>query len=122
VPLPENFGSLHQYEEKLRQESTAAIEASPDLMRHAEAIESAMNTLNHFTHGYPQKEAMGSRCVGMCLSSDPRCHCRSGSGPSEGHGRDILQGGLDLQLLGRNLGDLRRKPLEVLKKRAEISN
>jgi hypothetical protein len=113
VPLPENFGSLHQYEEKLRQESTAAIEASPDLMRHAEAIESAMNTLNHFTHGYPQKEAMGSRCVGMCLSSDPRCHCRSGSGPSEG---------LDLQLLGRNLGDLRRKPLEVLKKRAEISN
>lgn len=52
MKLPDNFRSLHVHEENLRLVSTAAIEQSDILSAHAEFIECAMNTLNHFTHGY----------------------------------------------------------------------
>ena len=52
MAFPENFGSLHDHEEAIRQNSIAAIEASNDLAAHAVAIESSMNALSHFTHGY----------------------------------------------------------------------
>ena len=50
--IPENFISLHRHEEELRRQSIAAVEASPDLLLHAEALEGAMNALDHFTRGY----------------------------------------------------------------------
>jgi hypothetical protein len=52
LATPENFRSLHRHEEELRQQSIGAIEASPDLLLHAEALEGAMNALDHFTRGY----------------------------------------------------------------------
>ena len=52
MAIPENFISLHRHEEELRQKSIAAVEASPELLLHAEALEGAMNALDHFTRGY----------------------------------------------------------------------
>lgn len=56
MALPENFRSLHQHEEAIRQQSIAALEASPELSLHAQALESAMNALDHFTRGYSTNE------------------------------------------------------------------
>ncbi len=56
MTLPENFISLHRHEEGIRQQSIAAIEALPDLLLHAQALESAMNALDHFTRGYSTDE------------------------------------------------------------------
>ena len=56
MKFPENFGSLHGHEEELRRASIEAIVKSDVLSAHAEFIECAMNTLNHFTHGYETED------------------------------------------------------------------
>lgn len=56
MAFPENFSSLHAQEEGIRKQSIAAIEACADLSLHAEALEGAMNALDHFSRGFPTND------------------------------------------------------------------
>lgn len=73
MTIPENFISLHHHEEGIRQQSIAAIEASPDLLLHAQALESAMNALDHFTRGYStdEQDKLTIQLLGIRLFNPP---------------------------------------------------
>jgi hypothetical protein len=51
-PLPENFYSLHEWEERLRAQSLSEIARVEDLACHMRALESAMNTIEHYARSW----------------------------------------------------------------------
>ena len=67
-PLPENFHSLHEWEERLRTQSLSEIARVEDLACHMRALESAMNTIDHYARSW---ETDDQNCSCLAIISPP---------------------------------------------------
>ena len=96
-PLPENFHSLHEWEERLRAQSLSEIARAEDLACHMRALESAMNTIEHYARNWEtdDQNKLTIQLLGVRLFNGAAASLKlllSGYyQPAAAHARDLLE-------------------------------
>jgi hypothetical protein len=96
-PLPENFHSLHEWEERLRAQSLSEIARVEDLACHMRALESAMNTIEHYARSWEtdDQNKLTIQLLGVRLFDGAAASLKlllSGYyQPAAAHARDLLE-------------------------------
>lgn len=67
MKFPESFHRLHKGEELVRTKSLEALESSSDLLAHTQAIESAMDLIDHFARSYKATDSDQLTIQCLCI-------------------------------------------------------